>query len=360
MDPSEELCAIFDESLDTMDLQSRRRSFMPSGRGKDKDNNKSKRKTFWGQMPLSPLVSHIEEQISFIKSSQSPHTISPGIKLRVTEDQNRNPNICLDNSTIISTCMPVASPSNDLRVLMSPIKEETPKANSGNSRKSIRVTPTPYKTRESVSYYTAQGSSVRNTVAQDTTNNSRNSVFCLVSNESVLSNCSLSSRRKSSEHFTSSKLLKIEYLEQSLSKALHEIDQLQKQLLESKLENGEISAKYASLEENFLMSQKESVAFYKEIQAQQFLNGILEQKVEGLECQISSDRLNQNESMSNKTRKYKQEIERLTTERKLYEERANAMCQQMTEQMALLQSTAMMRIEVRSYLPKSYHIIKIF
>ena len=41
-----------------------------------------------------------------------------------------------------------------------------------------------------------------------------------------------------------------------------------------------------------------------------------------------------------------EQIDKLNKEKLMYEERANAMCIQMTEQMTLLQSTAMKRIEV--------------
>ena len=50
-----------------------------------------------------------------------------------------------------------------------------------------------------------------------------------------------------------------------------------------------------------------------------------------------SDRLNQNEDMASASKKYKAQIEKLINEKKTYEERANAMCAEMGEQMTLLQ-----------------------
>jgi len=334
MDTPIELC-IFDESTLT-DLDSdlsRRRSFITATRGRETN---SKRKTFWGQMPLSP---YIDEQMSSIKDSLSP---SPGENNKAIEDQNRNPNISARKSPTTNENDVVASPSNDLRVLMSPIKGSTPKSLTGSSRKSIRITPTPHKLRESAGYFTAPGSSMRQNTSGD---NCRVSIFGRTSTDSIFSSSFLNSQRKSSELLTS-KSQKLENLELSLRKSAEEAAQLKTDLELALNEKGAILVKYISLEERFNLSLSESAAFYKEIQAQQFLNSILEQKVEELECQISSDRLNRNESLSNKTRKYKQEIEKLTSERKLYEERANAMCLQMTEQMTLLQSTAMVRIEV--------------
>jgi hypothetical protein len=64
---------------------------------------------------------------------------------------------------------------------------------------------------------------------------------------------------------------------------------------------------------------------------------------------ISTDRIEQNEAISGKNRKHKAEVKRLTAERAAYEERANGMVKQMTEQMTMLQETAMERIQVVRY-----------
>jgi predicted nuclease with TOPRIM domain len=84
----------------------------------------------------------------------------------------------------------------------------------------------------------------------------------------------------------------------------------------------------------------------EEVESLNFYNSILEQTIEQLNNQISNDRLNQNEQLASKAKKYKSEIKRLELEKASYEERAALMCTQMTSQMTLLQTTAMKRIEV--------------
>lgn len=94
--------------------------------------------------------------------------------------------------------------------------------------------------------------------------------------------------------------------------------------------------------------EKRASYFHEELQAMTFLNSILEQRVAELEQTISQDRLETNETVSNRGKKHKLELKRLAQERSSYEERANQMVTQMGEQMALLQSMAMGRIEVIS------------
>ena len=95
--------------------------------------------------------------------------------------------------------------------------------------------------------------------------------------------------------------------------------------------------------DNFEMKAK---FLQEELQAMTVLNSILEQRVNELEQTISQDRLDANESASNRGKKHKSELKRLANERSSYEDRANQMVTQMGEQMALLQSMAMGRIEV--------------
>jgi hypothetical protein len=85
---------------------------------------------------------------------------------------------------------------------------------------------------------------------------------------------------------------------------------------------------------------------YNEIHALNFLNDILQQKNADLENQISSDRLTQNENASNKSRKHKQEVEKLKEEKENFERRANELIGQLNEQMTMLQTVAMDRITV--------------
>ena len=106
-----------------------------------------------------------------------------------------------------------------------------------------------------------------------------------------------------------------------------------------------LDVKVHSMEDQRNDFETKARAFYEEVQSQAFLNSVLEQKNDELQCQISSDRLDRNEHLQSKTKKLKAEIQRLTEEKKLYEERANEMCKEMSEQMSLLQSTAMARIE---------------
>lgn len=84
----------------------------------------------------------------------------------------------------------------------------------------------------------------------------------------------------------------------------------------------------------------------EELHAMMFLNSIQEQKINELEQIISKDRLEQNETSLSRGKKHKAEVKKLASERASYEERANQMISDMGEQMGLLQSMAMTRIEV--------------
>lgn len=84
----------------------------------------------------------------------------------------------------------------------------------------------------------------------------------------------------------------------------------------------------------------------EDVHATNFMNGILELKISELEDVISQDRLKHNEKLASKVKKHKAQAKKLNEERQSYENRANQMIQQMTEQMTLLQKTAMERIQV--------------
>ena len=92
--------------------------------------------------------------------------------------------------------------------------------------------------------------------------------------------------------------------------------------------------------------EKKTSLLEEELHAMMFLNSILEQRINELEQAISMDRLESNETISNRGKKHKAELKKLALERSNYEERAHQMITQVTAQMALLQSTAMGRIEV--------------
>jgi len=150
--------------------------------------------------------------------------------------------------------------------------------------------------------------------------------------------------------YTDFRLMKISKLEKSIEYARSEIKQLNNDTSNLKREKIILEVKNHSLEEQKKDIEVRANAFYLEIERQSFLNSVLEQKINELSHQISMDRLNSNELLSSKRKKFREDLEKLTKEKIMYEERANAMCAQMTEQMALLQTTAMGRIEV-------YHFI---
>ena len=83
----------------------------------------------------------------------------------------------------------------------------------------------------------------------------------------------------------------------------------------------------------------------EEINSLTFYNSLQDQKILEMEHFITQDRMEQNENNSNRSRKHKAEIKILKAEREEYEQKANEMIQQMQEQMSLLQTMAMNRIE---------------
>lgn len=89
--------------------------------------------------------------------------------------------------------------------------------------------------------------------------------------------------------------------------------------------------------------------------ATKFMCSLQEQRIEELEQQTSRERLERNEALSEKSRKHKQIIKKLTQDRASYEERADLMIKQMNEQMTQLQQMAMSRIEVRTVRSCSPH-----
>jgi hypothetical protein len=88
------------------------------------------------------------------------------------------------------------------------------------------------------------------------------------------------------------------------------------------------------------------ISLQEDLHAMLFLNSVLEQKINELEQTISQDRLEQYENGANRVKKHKLELKRLALDRANYEERANQMIAEMGEQMALLQTMCMGRIEV--------------
>ena len=84
----------------------------------------------------------------------------------------------------------------------------------------------------------------------------------------------------------------------------------------------------------------------EEQQATYFLLEIQNQKIKEFEMAISSNRLRQNETISEKNRKHKAEIRKLNKERAEYEAQTNHVIAQLNEQLNSLQTMAMTRIEV--------------
>lgn len=102
--------------------------------------------------------------------------------------------------------------------------------------------------------------------------------------------------------------------------------------------------------EILITDRSREISLQEDLQAMMFLNSVLEQKISELEHAMSQDRLEQNEHGASRGKKHKAELKRLAHERSDYEDRANQMIAEMGEQMAMLQSTAMDRIEVSSSL----------
>lgn len=92
--------------------------------------------------------------------------------------------------------------------------------------------------------------------------------------------------------------------------------------------------------------QTDRVAMAKEeIDALQFTVSIVEQKVLELQDAAALAAIDNHEAIAHRNKKYKAALARVNKEKKEYEERANAVIQQMNEQMSSLQTMAMERIE---------------
>ena len=81
------------------------------------------------------------------------------------------------------------------------------------------------------------------------------------------------------------------------------------------------------------------------LQAQHFLNSVQAQELEQLQVRISRDRMDKNESDSERKEKHKAALRRVKDEKVTFEQRANAMMEQMQQQMNCIQVAAMARID---------------
>lgn len=109
-------------------------------------------------------------------------------------------------------------------------------------------------------------------------------------------------------------------------------------------ENTHMTIELAACSERELECNSRCELANQDVESMMFLSSVTEQRVQELEHQISQDRMSQNEFNGKKTRKYKEECERLEKEKSAYETRANAMILELQGQMVSLQESAMGRI----------------
>ena len=112
------------------------------------------------------------------------------------------------------------------------------------------------------------------------------------------------------------------------------------------IDNSDLDIRSSLFSDSCHLSKNNEISLQEDLNAMLFLNSVLEQKINELEQTISPDRLEHYENGANRGKKHKLELKRLALDRANYEERANQMIAEMGEQMALLQSMAMGRIEV--------------
>ena len=107
-------------------------------------------------------------------------------------------------------------------------------------------------------------------------------------------------------------------------------------------------AQIAQLKLELEAARSASSIAQEDANATRFMCSLQEQRIGELEQKQSSDRMDMNEALSQKSRKHRAAVKKLQQERAAYEERADSMIAQMTEQMTQLQKMAMSRIEVGS------------
>lgn len=84
----------------------------------------------------------------------------------------------------------------------------------------------------------------------------------------------------------------------------------------------------------------------EETESMRFLNAIQELKIEELTSSLSLNAIEKQEALTQRSKKYKQALNKLKQEKEAYEQRANGVIMQLNEQMASLQTVAMERITV--------------
>ena len=91
-------------------------------------------------------------------------------------------------------------------------------------------------------------------------------------------------------------------------------------------------------------TEKKVESCWEEVQAQVFLNNIQQQKIDELEIKMSHDLMNRNEDGRERSRKHKTQLKQVMQEKAEFEDRANQMIEELTQQMNSIQSLAMQRI----------------
>jgi hypothetical protein len=132
-------------------------------------------------------------------------------------------------------------------------------------------------------------------------------------------------------------------LQMSLLK--EQVSSLREQLAVKDKELGVSKSESEALRARVSESDARCVAATEEVNAASFVSSLTEQKIEELETNMSRDRMEFNEALSQKSRRHKSMVKKLNHERAEYETRADQMIQQMQEQMGQLQVMAMGRIE---------------
>jgi hypothetical protein len=125
-----------------------------------------------------------------------------------------------------------------------------------------------------------------------------------------------------------------------------EIASLKEQLCSKEVEAAALSTELQAEKVAHAATQETCRIAVEEANALRFFSSLQEQRIEELDQQVSSNRLERNEALSQKSRKHRAAVKKMNQDRAEYEARADSMIQQMTEQMALLQKMAMSRIEV--------------
>lgn len=123
-----------------------------------------------------------------------------------------------------------------------------------------------------------------------------------------------------------------------LEKYRIEVQNLKKELLLKETECFQLR------EEKMVLENERDFAL-EEVNTRNFMISLEEQRSSELEQTISQNRLDHNEKLSRRAKKHKTTVRKLQQEKNEYEEKADQMVQQMTDQMTQLQAMAMKRIE---------------